>query len=132
MRKYIRININAFIFWILNGDPTIYYGWKMREMKSFLLSLLLLTPFQNEKNKFESTIIKKKKKRKKEIYFKNLFQKNIHCNIREIRCSIDSNKLIHAINFVYITWKIHVSAWIPIENNQRYIDDARINNGRRY
>lgn len=87
----------------------IYRSWKMREMKSFLLlSPLLLTLLQNERNEWYN--YQGKKKRKKEIYFKNLFQKkNIHCNIREIRCSIDSNKLIHAINLVYITWKIHVS-----------------------
>lgn len=82
----------------------IYRSWKMREMKSFLLlSPLLLTLLQNERNEWYN--YQGKKKRKKEIYFK----KNIHCNIREIRCSIDSNKLIHAINLVYITWKIHVS-----------------------
>lgn len=92
----------------------IYRGWKTREMKSFLpLSPLLLTSLQNETNEWRRYNYqgkkKKKKKGRRKFISKIYFKKNIHCNIREIRCSIDSNKLIHAINLVYITWKIHVS-----------------------
>lgn len=59
------------------------YGWKM---ESFLSAVVNTIPI-NYKEKKESDLFKKKKK-------------NIQCNIR---CSIDSNELIHPINFVYIT-----------------------------